>query len=299
MIAYNHYIDFIPKLKNEKNAVGSFSHIMTVKESPSFDLYEKLQYKLKFFNNQGRDMALYSQREFLQNEKGQLWAFEIEDVMTFFWESNTKTLSYLPQEKFTSRLLEYWALHIVIPIFFTIEETYDFLHAGAVEVDGKPVLFVAESFGGKSTMTDFFMKQGHTMISDDKVASYENRDQFFAVPSHPHHRPHRKMEDLGYFVENMATISKPIHAIYELDRAKPDAPITITELHGIEKFKSLCYSSEINLSFLKTKRFTFLSRLAKVVPVYKVTVPWDMERLPEVHKVICEHSIDIGNMDQS
>ena len=61
-------------------------------------------------------------------------------------------------------MLEYWCFHIVLPIFFTIEETFDFLHAGAVEVEGKLILFVAESFGGKSTMTDFFMKQGHTSI---------------------------------------------------------------------------------------------------------------------------------------
>ncbi len=100
------------------------------------------------------------------------------------------------------------------------------------------------------------------------------------------------MEDLGFFVSNIAVYPKPIHAIYELERAEPDADITIDELHGIEKFKSLRYSSEINLSFKKTKRFIFLSHLAKAVPVYRVTVPWDMERLPEVHEVICRHSIN-------
>jgi len=35
----------------------------------------------------------------------------------------------------------------------------------------------------------------------------------------------------------------------------------------------LRYSSEINLSFLKEKRFAFLTRMAKAVPVYKATVP--------------------------
>ena len=100
------------------------------------------------------------------------------------------------------------------------------------------------------------------------------------------------MEDLGYFIENVAATPKPIHAIYELDRAEPDAPVTITELHGIEKFASLRYSSEINLAFLKTKRFAFLMRLAKAVPVYKVIIPWDMERLAEVYAIICEHSIN-------
>ncbi len=294
MIAYNHYIDFIPELKNEKSMIGTFLNMITIKKSPFFDLNKELPYQKKYLNNQGRDVLLCSDMKFMRTQQGQTWAFEIEEVVRFFWRSGTKTLRYTELEKFTSRLLEYWALQMVLPTFFTIEETYDFLHAGAVEIDGKPILFIAESFGGKSTMTDFFLKQGHTMISDDKVASYEENGQFFAVSSHPHHRPHRKMEDLGFFVSNVAGTPKPMHAIYELDRAKPDAFIGITELHGIEKFKSLRYSSDINLSFQKSKRFTFLSRLAKVVPVYKVTVPWDMERLPEVYEAICEHSINIS-----
>lgn len=289
MIAYKHFIDFIPKLENEKSTVGSFSHMFTVKESPFFDIKQKMKYTIKFFNNQGRDMALYSESKFSPVKDGQLWACEVEEVVSFFWESGTKTLFYIPHEKFTEQLLEYWSLHIVIPIYFTIEETYDFLHAGAVEVDGDPILFIAESFGGKSTMTDYFLKQGHTLVSDDKVATYEQNRVFLSVPSIPFHRPYRKMEDLGYFVENVASNPKPIHAIYELEKTKAGAPITITELHGIEKFKALRYSSEINLSFLKTKRFVFLSRLAKAVPVYKVTVPWDMERLGEVHDMIVEH----------
>ncbi len=292
MIAYGYYIDFIPKLKHEKNRSDSFTHTIAVKESPSFNLYEKLHYKMKFINNQGRESSLYSQRDFSRTQKEQLWCYEVEEVVSFYWESGTKMLQYIPHEKFTSGLLEYWALHIAIPLFLTIEETYDFLHAGAVEVDGKPILFVAESFGGKSTMTDYFIKQGHTMVSDDRVAAYEDNGVFFAVSSHPHHRPYRKMEDLGFFVENMDSIPKPIHAIYELEKAEPDALVEIGELHGIEKFKSLRYSSDFNFFFLKTKRFTFLSRLAKAVPVYKVTIPWNMERLAEVYAIICEHSVN-------
>ncbi len=291
MIAYNHYIDFIPELKNEKSMIGTFSNMITIKKSPFFDLNKELPYQKKYLNNQGRDVLLCSDMKFMRTQQGQTWAFEIEEVVRFFWRSGTKTLRYTELEKFTSRLLEYWALQMVLPTFFTIEETYDFLHAGAVEIDGKPILFIAESFGGKSTMTDFFLKKGHTMISDDKVACYKSSDNFFAVASHPHHRPHRKMEDLGFFVTNVAKIPKPMHAIYELDRAKSDASVGIVELHGIEKFKSLRYSSDINLSFQKSRRFVFLADLAKVVPVYKVTVPWDMERLSEVYDMIVKHSM--------
>jgi serine kinase of HPr protein (carbohydrate metabolism regulator) len=179
-----------------------------------------------------------------------------------------------------------------LPVFFSTEEIYDFLHAGAVEVDDKPILFIAQSFGGKSTLTDYFIKQGHRLISDDKVAVIERGGYIRAIPSHPHHRPYRKMEDLGFFVEDMMTELQPIHAIYELERTKSDADIVITELKGMEKFTSLRVSSEMNLSFLKTKRFSLLMQISNQIPVYKVSVPWSLERLAEVHAAITEHTME-------
>ncbi len=290
MIAYNHYIKFVPELEDTKKVEGTYSNIITVQENTTFNLENKLLYELTFFNNQGRDLSLYTDREFARTTKDQLWSFEVKDVVTFFWHSGTLTLEYIKHDNFTKKLLEYWCLHIVLPIFFTVEETYDFLHAGAVEVDSKPILFIAESFGGKSTMTDFFMKQGHTMISDDKVATYEKNEEIFSISSHPHHRPYRNMEDLGYIVENFALVPKPIYAIYELEKVDENDEVKIIELQGIEKFKSLRYASEMNLFFLKPKRFEFLMQMANMLSVYKVTVPWNLERLIDVHDQIIQHS---------
>ena len=290
MIAYDHYIKFIPELKNDKKVEGSFSSVVTVQESSSKDIDDKLLYELTFFNNQGRDLALCSDREFTRTKKDQLWAFEVKGVVTFFWYSGTLTLEYIKYDNFTEELLEYWCLHIVLPVFFTVEETYDFLHAGAVEVNKKPILFIAPSMGGKSTMTDFFMKQGHTIISDDKVATFEKSGQIFTIPSHPHHRPYRKKEDLGFFINNFTTKLKSIHAVYVLEKVEEDATIGIIELKGIEKFKSLRYASETNLFFQKSKRFEYLIQMAKFIPVYKVVVPWNLNRLQEVYGEIILHN---------
>ena len=291
MIAYGYFIQFMPPLIQEKSASRSLTEHVTVCKSAADDKLKKLSYRLEFINNQGRDLALYSDRKFDAPGKDQLWAFEVEGVLTFYWQHGSLTLKYVEHENFTEALLEYWTLHSVLPIFFTLEEAYDFLHAGAVEVEGKPILFIAESFGGKSTMIDYFMKEGHTMISDDSVGTYEKGGLFYAVPSHPHHRPHRGMEDLGIFVENNAQKAKPIHAIYELEKSEAKADVEIVQLQGIEKFKVLSYSSIINLSLIKPKRFVYLSHLTQVVPVYRVSVPWDMDRLREVHDKIVAHSI--------
>ncbi|KYJ86218.1 hypothetical protein [Sulfurovum riftiae] len=290
MIAYNHYIKFIPELENDKKVEGSFDDVVTVRESSLENLPKDLTYEITFFNNQGRDLTHYSDREFARTEKDQLWAFEVKGVVTFIWYSGTLNIEYIPHENFTDELLEYWCLHLMLPVFFTIEGKYDFLHAGAVEVAGKPILFMANSFGGKSTMTDFFLKQGHTLVSDDKVGIFSKQGNFFLVPSHPHHRPYRDRETLGYFFKNILNEPKKIHIIYELERTEADALIEITELNGIEKFKSLRFGSEINLYFLKDKRFIFLTDMAKKIPVFKVMVPWNIDRLEEVHNMICSHT---------
>ena len=293
MIAYSHYIKFIPELKNDKKVEGDFSETITIKESLYADWKEKLKHKWTFYNNQGRDIDLYTERKLTRTIPGQSWAFNVEDVITFFWKSGSETIHYIPQKDFTPQLLEYWSLHTLLPIFFTVEEEFDFLHAGSVEVEGKPILFVAESYGGKSTMTDFFIKKNYPLISDDKVATFKKDGMYYAVPSHPHHRPFRKAEDLGYFVKNMAISSKPIHAIYELESADANADIMISELQGMKKFETLWISSQINLGFLRTQRFSLLMDIARSIPIYKITVPWDLNRLGEVHEIICQHSKEI------
>jgi len=289
MIAYNHYIKFIDKCVNDERDESRHEGVITIQEKPFPEINKKLKYELKFFNNQGREIVLYTDREFARIQKDQLLAFEVKDVVTFYWFSGTKILNYIPHTYFTETLLKYWTLHIILPIFFTIEETYDFLHAGAVEIEGRPVLFIAETFGGKSTLTDFFIQQGHTMISDDKVGVLEKNDHFIAIPSHPYHRPYRRMEDLGIFVENFAQKAKPILGIFELKKSEPNTKIEIEERHGIEKFKSLRYASEMNIFFFKEKRFKLLTKMANTIPVYQVTIPWDLERLNEVYMQIREH----------
>ncbi len=255
---------------------------------------KKLQYLLHYYsNNQGREVSLLCEYPNCQDSSQCLWGFHIKDVVFFWWENKTNTIYYKLETQGNLELLSYWLLHVTLPMFLTVEEKYDFLHAGAVEVFGKPVLFLAESFGGKSTMTDFFIRQGHTMISDDKVGTFEEDGVFFSIPSHPYHRPYRKAEDMGVYVENFATEPKPIHAIYVLEQADKDARIEIDEILGMEKFYLLRLSSQFNLSFQKKKRFEYLSRMSNSVKIFRIRVPWDLDRLPEVYREIVRHTEEI------
>jgi len=286
MIAYNYNINFIPKLKNESLLQNSLKDTLTIEECHTDNLPKKLQYEMVFTPSQGRELKLLSSHDFNDICKEKVWLFEVKSVVSFFWKSGVEKLEYVKHENFDETLLQYWALHVVLPVYLIIEEIYDFLHAGAVEINGQPVLFIAKSFGGKSTMTDYFMKQGHTMISDDKVATFQKEGKYYAVSSHPHNRPYRNLEDLGFFVEDFSTSPKPLKLIYLLEKAEPTANIEIELLFGVKKIIALRNAKEMNLFFPEAKQFDYLSNIAKQVLLFKVTVPRDLERLSEVYNAI-------------
>ncbi|PLY04743.1 MAG: hypothetical protein C0625_15855 [Arcobacter sp.] len=246
----------------------------------------KFSHVLNLYNNQYREVKITSDSSFENISKGQYISFVVNEVLSFSCELGSSTIFLYRDKKATDSLIYYWLYHTFFPILLTFENRYYFLHAGAVEIDFKPVLFVANSFGGKSTLTDFFMKKGHAMISDDKVASYEKDEQIFSVPSYPYHRPYRKMEDLGLFVENFVTESKVINCIFNLEKSDPNSDIIISEIFGIEKFKVLRYSTDIDLPIHRELRFKALANIANKVQIYNITIPWDLDRLKEVYQTI-------------
>jgi len=236
-----------------------------------------------------RKVYLYSDREFDESEVGQPWCYEVQDIVKFYWVGGERTIYYELSEKGDANLLSFWFIHLLLPLYMTLENMYDFLHAGAVEVEGKSIFFIAPSMGGKSTMTDYFIKQGHPLISDDKVPTFIQDGRFMATGSHPYHRPYRKFEELGYRVEKFTAGFKPIHAFYELEGVEADVNISINEIKGFAKFDALLPNYLYMFSWLRPKRLKYLSLMLNDVRVFHVKVPWKLARLNEVYDLIYEH----------
>lgn len=57
------------------------------------------------------------------------------------------------------------------------------LHASAVEMDGRAVLFSGRCGSGKSTLAAGFLKRGARLLSDDIAVIEQIGDRFFALPS--------------------------------------------------------------------------------------------------------------------
>jgi len=167
-----------------------------------------------------------------------------------------------------------------------------------VKIEESSVLFMADSMGGKSTMTDYFLQQGHTLISDDKVGTFEENGKFMLVSSYPYHRPYRKFEDLGYKVENFAEGGSSLDVIYMLDVDESYDKVTLEELKGIEKVSLLIRGTDIGLPVHLKERFTHVTALANATPVFRVHIPKDLERLSETYEHIVKKTKQLGEKNE-
>ncbi len=296
---FGHHFDFLdePILQKEYN---TFFHtvpntlntkmIQVVKLDHS-TLLNEFSFISDWTEMSGQKAKYYSEKPISKLGIHFSWALEIKDVVTLIWESKKRQIIYLKGKNYTPKRLQFWIFHTFFPLVLELERIYSILHVGSVEIENKPVLFSAFSFGGKSTLTDYFIRQGHVLLSDDSLGIEKRDNRYFAIPSFPFHRPYREPETLGYPVKNFSTKPKPLYAVYLLEKSEPDAVVEICEVKGIEKFKAFHYTLFVDFSFMKKERFDFFTEMAKHVPVYKVKVPWDLNRLHEVYDKIIEQSV--------
>lgn len=215
-------------------------------------------------------------------------------VASFYWREGESVIQTRLAESGSESLLAFWLVHIILPLHLALERGWDFLHAAAVEIEGAPVLFVAPSMGGKSTLGDYFLKRGHPMLSDDKVATVRHQQQYVALPSHPHHRPFRQFEVLGLPIPHFAKQCGGIRALYVLERGAPDSEIDIVAVHGFRKFEALQDGYLFEFDFMRAQRLRWLASLADSSAVFRIRRPWDLERQDEVYKALCEHARALG-----
>lgn len=286
---FGHTVDFSNEpILNYETATSAQNRTISVKELslPDFDI-------LTDYTPHSLQKVRYGGHEPFSETKGKdvEWLMEVEGVLKLVWFPQTRTIGYEKGKGFTPHRLRFWIYHTFLPLLFQMEGIYNILHVGCIEVRGKAVILMAPSFGGKSTLTNYFLQQGHRLLSDDTLAVEQLADGTYrAVASWPFHRPYREPEVLGKETAFFVTEPLEITGVYRLEKAAEDAEVQIGEIKGIEKFKTIHAGTFIALSFLKQKTFDFHTSFAKKVPVYRITVPWDIKRLNEVYKCITRHA---------
>ncbi len=195
------------------------------------------------------------------------------------------------------------------------------LHAGAVEVGGKALVFLGDKGAGKSTTTGALVARGHALVTDDLVAvagAAEADAPPLVQPGFPSMKlwpdsiaalglPDQDDDRLVHptiskrqkrMATSMAQVPVPLGALFQLRRTREAAAPVARRLAP-------------HIALQAVLRFTFMARYGETrlgpshlalhmrrcggivarVPVYDLEIPEDMSRLPELAQVV-ENAID-------
>ncbi len=259
------------------------------------DLIGDIRCGSHLYDTHGRRIFLYTDRPLDTPIAGQPYCYESENVARFYWRHGERRIYYERLAEGDAERFAFWFIHLFQPLYMTLEEFSIFFHSGAVDVDGEAIAFIAPSMGGKSTMTDVFLRRGHPLITDDILPLRREGERILCAPSFPYHRPFRAPETLGYPTDNYRTDFRRLKALYILEKGDPREPTLIQALHGFRKFEALKYLGLVyTFRFMTLTHNRLLGDLLNRVNVFRVTRPWSMERLDEVYQEIHRHAQNLS-----
>lgn len=298
MIVYGTEIESDMVLPFNLDTHGEVKHRIELSSELPVVLRDEMRCGVPFYHTHGRSVYLYSDREIDGYEAGQPWCYEVPGVASFYWRSGETVMYYLLASEGTVEQLGFWLIHLFLPFYLSLEEKYHFFHAGAVTYRSQTLWFVAPSMGGKSTMTDYFIQQGHPLVTDDKLATCQEEDHIVTLPSHRYHRPFRAYETLGNETEVFETESRRLGTCYLLHGEKEGSGIEIEEIRGYEKFLQIEPYYFYFFPSLRHKHLHSMVRVLDSCKVYKITFPWGKERLSEVYSAIGHHQSTLSKSNR-
>jgi hypothetical protein len=236
----------------------------------------------------GRAVSLFSESTRPMLDYQGAWRMEIESVVVFAGMGSDNLIKFESVASVGDDLVSFWFVHQVLPMYLSYLKGWDFLHAAAIEEKGHAVLFLAPSLGGKSTMAEYFVSVGHGLISDDKVAVKLIAGRISAIASHDRYRPYRKVEDLGKKAPASSSNELPIKAVFLLKPVNKSHSIKIERMTRQQGFDTYVDSSLFDADRLSVHIMGSLGALAKQIPMFRIEVPQDKNRLPEVYQHIAK-----------
>jgi hypothetical protein len=187
------------------------------------------------------------------------------------------------------------------------------LHASAVALEDRSVVFVGSEGAGKSTTAAAFALKGDAVISDDVAALTESGGCFCVMPAYPHvclwpdsaemlygssHTLPRfspawgkRRLDLGNHGTRFESRSLPLGAIYVLMDRRPDPAPFVEAIPRQAALLSLIANTFANNALnrdMRAQEFAVLGRLVTTIPVRRVYPHYEASRLEELCKVIRE-----------
>ncbi len=244
----------------------------------------------KLCQSQGRNIYVRVEAHTVSVRVGSFASFELNPPSASI---DCICLPVVPDE-----LLRYWVIQQILPMYLLWNGSAEFLHGMAVgaiaAVASSPSMgFLGDSHAGKSTLLNYFLSRGHTLVSDDHLA-ISRRNYLDVLPATPYYRPYRAGEDLGHVAARFSSVATPLQRLYLLEPTFSYADLQVESLTGINAIQALLPHIQYNIHNpglpqlfpLVAERFSGLNRLVRQVPLKRLSVPRDLNRLPEVYDFI-------------
>ncbi|MBK8022507.1 MAG: hypothetical protein IPK19_14030 [Chloroflexi bacterium] len=183
------------------------------------------------------------------------------------------------------------------------------LHASAIAVNHEAIIFAAPSGSGKSTLAYEFARRGHTVLTDDVSVLVDLNGQIGVQPGYPHVRLwpwtvdellgdetalpliapdwNKRFLDLRGDRYRFADKPLPVSAVFLIDpygsalEIKPMAPKL-----ALMALMDNTYLNYMIDNAMRGDDFRWLARLTTQAPVYTLTRPSDMTRLPDLYEAV-------------
>jgi hypothetical protein len=233
---------------------------------------------------------------------------------TQFWLDRTGTRLWVTWPESAS--VETTALYLLGPVLALVLRHRGIvcLHASAVVVNDRAIVFAGAEEAGKSTTAAAFGRRGLSILSDDVVPLAERNGTFFALPGSPQLRlwpesvemlfgrsdllprllPDWEKRRLAEGDHRSSFWSRPcqLGAIYLLsDRcAEATAPRleVLSQRAALIGLVANSYGSKLIDSQMRADELMLLGRLVSKVPVQRLRAHEDGNRLAELCNLICQ-----------
>ena len=185
------------------------------------------------------------------------------------------------------------------------------LHASAVNLEGRGVIFLGAAGAGKSTTAAAFAREGHPVLSDDIVPLVEGHESFQVIPAYPYlslwpdsvgmlygspealprFTPgwEKRCLFLGKEGTKFESRPLPLAAIYILGERHSGSTVSVEALPATSALLSLLVDTYANKVLDRQRRgqeFQLLASLAATIPVRRVFPPKDGTLIGELCRVI-------------
>jgi hypothetical protein len=203
--------------------------------------------------------------------------------------------------------IELWLFGLITSFILQSRGIFS-LHAAAINCRGQAIAFLGANGFGKSTLAYFFVKNGHSLITDDVLPLLNNQGRLFAAPGCPSMNLWiQTLDQLGAEESNLRgsgekhrysadtlkiDFSKspaPLQRLYVLHPMIGPGKPEVTELSKsralIELLSFTRSNSTIDLTDQKALLKTYSSLLSQV-PVRILLCPRGFEHLPATYQTI-------------